>query len=103
MRTARHDDLGTEPAARVAGRTEMRERCKPLARPTVTVRVVHPRQMNSGSSHIRCIEFEVAEIMVDAGGPAPDVSGGKILCDTGAVQQLHVARRERVEVVLKPY
>ena len=68
---------------------------------TVTVRIVEPWKVNSGGCYIGSIEFEISELMIDTRRPASDVAVPEILSDTGHGEQLHTARRQRVEVGLK--
>src|ERR1700722_15485932 len=58
--------------------------------------------MHARGGHVGRGEFEVAKIVVDAGGVAADVAVAEILGETGHGQQLHfVSRRERGQVGLK--
>src|SRR5581483_10684854 len=103
MRPTCHDCFRTESSGCMTLRIELREGRKSLARPAITVRVIEPWKMNSGSRDVRCVEFEIAEIVIDARRPAPDVAIPKIFCDSINAEQLHIAGRKRIQVPLKTH
>ncbi len=102
MRTARHQLLQSESARGLPCRVELREWRVRRVGPGVTVRRINSRQMNASCRHVGDVDFHVAEIMIDACRPTPDITVPEILRDSDDGQQLHlIARSERIQVALK--
>src|SRR5690349_20569891 len=80
---------------------ELGKRRESLARTTVTIRVISAREMNSRRRDIRCVELEVSEVVIDACRPASDIAVAKILCNPAYAQQLHIPRRQSIQIVLE--
>src|ERR1700756_1901938 len=103
VRPVGHDGLRPEPTG---GMTLAIELCKwreTGASSAVTVRVIEPRQMNSPRCHVRDAELEIVKIVIDPSGPASDVAVAKVFRNAIDAEQLHVPRRQRIQVVLEAH
>src|SRR5262249_42967155 len=74
--------LGAEASNGVAAGVELGERGELLCGTSVAVRPVGAREVDAGGRNVGGVEFEVAEVVVDSGGPTADVSVAEILGDT---------------------
>src|SRR5579864_7860935 len=103
VRSVSHDGFRPEPAGGMALGIELRKWRESGASSAVTVRAVKPRQMNARRRHVRGAKFEIVKVVIDASGPASDVPVAKVLRDTVDAEQLHVSRRQRIQVVLESH
>src|SRR5579862_6690154 len=100
MRDADDQRFCAKTARRISRRVELRERRELRRRAAIAVWPEHARKVNSGCGHVRRIELEVAEIVIDACRPASNVPVAKVLDDANTGDQLHISRRERVQLIL---
>ena len=67
MRTAGDDGLRPVASGRLTSGIELRERSERRIGPSITIWPIHSYQVNSRGGNVRGIEFEIAEIVIDAG------------------------------------
>src|SRR5271166_2442677 len=101
MRSAGHQDFLSKSSGGLPRRVELGEGRVRRVGPDVAVWRINSRQMNSRSRHVRNMRLHVAEVVVDARRPAADVAVTEIPGDAGDRQQLHISRRESIQIFLK--